>query len=162
MEAEDYDSAAEAVESRRPVPPVTEVKISMDNLWDYFEIREERFEQKDAYGNLKDLSINYRLLLKEEFSLAEGDAYPNSLAVGYEYDNVVKAYQGGTLDFENWTCDGYNGYQDTTRKSEMLDYEGKQLYFEYIFKESSEFSSIQRAENLEFLSAEGTLFLINN
>ena len=46
--------------------------------------------------------------------------------------------------------------------AEMLDYEGKQLYFEYIFKESSEFSSIQRAENLEFLSAEGTLFLINN
>ena len=84
LEKEDYDGAVDAVNAMRPAPKVTEIEITMDNLWDYFEIKEKRFEQKDAQGKLYGLSIYNNLSLKEEYELANTEEYPTDVSVGVE------------------------------------------------------------------------------
>ena len=85
LEAEDYDGAVEAVEALRPAPEVTAVDITMDNLWEYFEITEQRNEQTDAQGNLYSLNTGYFLSLKEAYTLADETDYPTDVVVGVEY-----------------------------------------------------------------------------
>lgn len=165
LEAEDYDGAVEAVEALRPAPEVTEVEITMDNLWDYFEITEDRTEQTDAMDNLTRVYIQYSLQLKEEYLLAEADKYPTDVAIGYEYDYTETQYYGScTLDFENWSCDGnaqwppFGGHE-----SKMLHFpKNRNLYaalMEYF--SGMEGGAILVNENFEVLNASGTLYLVN-
>lgn len=168
LEAEDYDGAVEAVEALRPAPEVTEVEITMDNLWDYFEIVENRNEQTDAQGNLKSLYVGNNISLKEGYQLAARDEYATDVAVGYEYDRLDTQYWVScTIDFENWTCSSSSAWRDKTHVSEMVHFPTRSnLYTPFIQYINGDVSKnegayIQTVENFEVLNASGTLYLVN-
>ena len=164
LEAEDYDGAAEALEALRPAPEVTEVEITMDNLWDYFEIVEKRNEQTDAMGSLTHVEIQYVLSLKNNLLLAETEMYPTDVAVGYEYDYTETQYYGScTLDFENWSCDGNAEHPFGGHESKMLHFpKSGYLYYAVIgYFSGIEGGSILVNENFEILNASGTLYLVS-
>ncbi len=88
----------------RPAPEVTEVEITMDNPWDYFELVENRQEQTDANGNMTRLYITYTLSLKNGYELADQNEYTTDVAIGYEYDKIELHYRNPSfVDFEAFT-----------------------------------------------------------
>lgn len=172
LEAEDYDGAAEALEALRPAPEVTEVEITMDNLWDYFEITEKRNEKTDAQGIVNDVSISCVFTLKENFKLADGEEYPTDVAIGYEYTMKTKAYWlPCTIDFDAWTCDGGSAWaRNESHESNMVHFSTSPCYLYHIdaryYKASygaseNDAAHISTVENFEVLNASGTLYLVN-
>ena len=164
LEAEDYDGAVEAVNAMRPVPDVTEVEITMDNLWDYFEIKEDRTEETDAQGELYYLAITRKLSLREGFTLADFDKYPTDVAVGYEYDRkYVQYWKPCTIDFEDFTCNGSAAWRDTPHESKMAHFP-KQAWMDTTYASNyagSDVAIIETIESFEVLNASGTLYLVN-
>lgn len=164
LEKEDYDGAIAAVEAMRPAPEVTEVEITMDNLWDYFETVEKRSEQADAQGNIYDLTIYRVLSLKEEYKLADQDEYPSDVAVGFEYDLKTKLYwMPVTIDFEAWTCDGSTFDRQNRHESKMARFPSNPFLDSYggSMAPSSNVAWLESLENFEILNASGTLYLAN-
>ena len=163
LEKEDYDGAIAAVEAMRPAPEVTEVEITMDNLWDYFEIVEKRNEKTDAQGNMTYLYISNCLALKADYLLADVEEYPMDIAVGFEYDKDVKVYQQPcTLDFENYTCDASANSHENNHMSEMAHFPSQvSLDNIQVNYQDSTSAIIVTSENFEILNASGTLYLVN-
>lgn len=165
LEKEDYDGAVEAVNAMRPAPEVTAVEITMDNLWDYFEITEQRDEQTDAQGSIISVTINRILALKEEFNLADLVQYPTDVAVGYEYDKEeVQYWKPCTIDFDAFTCDGRVAWRfDVSHESKMIHFPQKgnlnSAWADY--PAGGDVADITTCENLEILNASGTLYLVN-
>lgn len=172
LEAEDYDGALEAVEALRPAPEVTEVEITMDNLWDYFEITEKRNEKTDAHGTVNDVWLSCVFTLKEDFKLVDGERYPTDVAIGYEYTMKTKAYWlPCTIDFDAWTCDGGSAMAGNERhESNMVHfstspcnlYHINAMYYKCSYGASeNDAAQISTVENFEILNASGTLYLVN-
>lgn len=163
LEKEDYDGAIAAVEAMRPAPEVTEVEITMDNLWDYFEITEERYEQTDAQGNLYQLQISSRLSLKNEYTLAEDDEYPTDVAVGYEYDSSFSGYyKPCTVDFETFTCNGIAWANETNHESKMAHFPQSAWVYDFFASNDPNYdANIRTVSNFNVLNASGTLYLVN-
>ena len=163
LEKEDYDGAVEAVNALRPAPKIIEVEITMDNLWDYFEITEQRNEEKDAQGNLISLHINYLLSLREEYTLAKGDEYPTDVVVGYEYDSSFSSYfKPCSVDFDNFTCNGSAWANETNHESKQVRFpQNKWVYDVYATNNPNYDATIQTVSNFEVLNASGTLYLVN-
>ena len=165
LEAGDYDGAIAAVTAMKPVPPVTEVQITLDNLWDYFEIREVPIEQTDAHGNLVYLWIDYLLTLKDGYELADLTKYQTGVAVAYEYDGVSYEYDTPCeIDFEAFTCSRAPSSTSIMYHSETVHYPDSYLHYSKIANNPVDQSNggayIFVFENLEFLSADGTLYLV--
>lgn len=172
LEAEDYDGAAEAIEALRPAPEITEVEITMDNLWDYFEIVEKRTEKTDAHGTVNFVWLSCVFTLKEDFKLADGERYPTDVAIGYEYTMKTKEYSlPCTIDFDAWTCDGGSAWaRDESHESNMVHFSTSPCNLYSInanyYKASHLVSEnnaahISTVENFEILNASGTLYLVN-
>lgn len=148
---------------------MTEVEITMDNLWDYFEIKENRQEDTDAQGDLIRLFVTRVLSLKEDYSLANRDEYPTDIAVGYEYDRDVKTY--GThcvLDFDSWTCNAAVAWKDQSHCSEMAHFpksawmDSSQMNYDNNGNASNNNGAIiVTVENFKVVNASGTLYLVN-
>lgn len=164
LEKEDYDGAVEAVNAMRPAPEVTEVEITMDNLWDYFEITEDRQEQVDAQGEMYALTIDRKLALKEGVILADTNEYPTDVAVGYEYDeHQILFWNSCEIDFDTFTSKESLAQQYTTHRSEMKHFP-KQSFLTASFANnggSGGSANIIKSENFEILNASGTLYLVN-
>ena len=164
LEAEDYDGAVEAVNAMRPAPEITEVEITMDNLWDYFEIVEDKIDKTDAHGELSSRQINRKLALKDDFILAELAEYPTDVAVGFEYDYIQSQYlKPCTIDFDTFTCDSSVTWRDVTHESEMAHFPKQpQMDWAIADRVSGDMNSIiLSTENFEILNASGTLYLVN-
>ena len=172
LEKEDYDGAVKAVNAMRPAPEITEVEITMDNLWDYFEISENRQEQADAHGNVNDVNISYVLALKEDFKLADGEEYPTDVAVGYEYTMKTKAYWlPCTIDFDAWNCDGGSAWtRNDSHESKMAHfttypcflYNVYAMYYKASYGASeNDAAHISTVDDFEIVNASGTLYLVN-
>lgn len=168
LEKEDYDGAVEAVNAMRPAPEITEVEITMDNLWDYFEITEDRHEESDANGDLYSRYITNFLSLKKEYELADREEYPTDVAVGFEYDSKVTVYYSPcTIDFEALTCTkGTVCDRTNSHESKMAHFPQSSLLDQSYAnnptdKNNNNLAIIQRAENFEILNASGTLYLVN-
>ena len=169
LEKEDYDGAVAAVEAMRPAPEVTAVEITIDNLWDYFEITENRVEKRDADGNLYQVSQAYRLSLKEEYAFAKRTEYPTALVVGYEYDSSIDLYERPCVfDFDTLTCDSPVTSQINEHKSGQARLEEADYIFLYTLlvscptdPESERMAQIDHSENLEIVNASGTVYLVS-
>lgn len=163
LEAEDYDGAVEAVEALRPAPEVTEVEITMDNLWDYFEIREIREENTDANGNTNKLKVNYEFALKAKYELANEDMYPTDVALGYEYSKHFKGYNVPCIvNYDDFTCDGTTWGEEDTNESNTAHYPKEpSLYFFYAVYDPNHWAQIITISDFETINASGTLYLVN-
>lgn len=166
LEKEDYDGAIEAVNAMRPAPVVTEVEITMDNLWDYFEVAENRNEQTDANGKPYSLYVSRYLSLKDNYKLANKEEYPTDVAVGFEYDSKNVAYtKPSSVDFEGFTISGTIVYQDKTHESHMAHYPSNPS-LDHIMLASDSKSDLYDAmltttSSFKVLNASGTLYLVN-
>lgn len=92
LEAEDYDGAVEAVNAMRPAPSVTEIEITVDNFWDYFEYREDFFKKTNSFGETE---VDYTVImcgfaLKEEFAKNLNEEKDSRVAVAFKADSVFE------------------------------------------------------------------------
>ncbi len=170
LEAEDYDGAVKAVNAMRPAPDVTEVEITMDNLWDYFEITEDRLEEKDAEGNLYQVQIQHNLSLKKEYELAEGDEYPTDVAVGYEYDEFQYSFgYPCEIDFDDFSCSEDPVYTYDSHESKTVNFPQTPWMHSNLAQCKADQENIGESEtayiiltdSVEFLNARGKLYLVN-
>ena len=49
---------------------VQEVQITNDNLWDYFEVKDELMVNKNAFGEVTGISVKQSLVLKDDYKLS--------------------------------------------------------------------------------------------
>ncbi len=99
-------ATAETPESDPTPVPVVEVKITLDNYLDYFEIvTEVSGERKDAYGNLVGREREIMLRLKDELACDPQDR--GEITVGVEYDQTWTEYNKADADFfDTFTSSG--------------------------------------------------------
>ena len=176
LEAEDYDSAIKAVTARKPVPEVTKIRITRDNLWDYFEIAEDRQERTDANGKTIYVCICKGLALKEGCIMADPKQYPTDVAVGFAYDSIWNIYYYPcTVDFETFSCDRYAATTKKDHYSFMVHFPADDLSWTdadaFFYNESAkcesdqtnvkywETADVNTVENFEILDVSGVLYL---
>ena len=97
-----------------PTPnEVFEVKLSLDNLFTYFDYKEYRADVRDENSSEIDSStIAYGLQLKPQFTAANDLEHKDTMLLRFEADGVVMSG-----DFQiNFTDLSYTGYADTNER----------------------------------------------
>ena len=97
-----------------PTPnEVFEVKMSLDNLYTYFDYKEYRADVRDENSSEIDSStIAYGLQLKPQFTAANDPAHKDTMILRFEADGVVMSG-----DFQiNFQDLSYTGYADTNER----------------------------------------------
>ena len=97
-----------------PTPnEVFEVKMSLDNLYTYFDYKEYRADVRDENSSEIDSStIAYGLQLKPQFTAANDPAHRDTMTLRFEADGVVMSG-----DFQiNFQDLSYTGYADTNER----------------------------------------------
>ncbi len=91
------------------------VELTLDNYLDYYEWDENRWERKDAYGNVCDLQIDHKLKLKAAYE----DRVLESLSeieVGYTWESLK--YYGNNMQIDFETLEYSGGYPESFTYSE--------------------------------------------
>ena len=109
---EEAAPAAPAVPTPTP-NEVFEVKLSLDNLFTYFDYKEYRADVRDENSSEIDSStIAYGLQLKPQFTAANDLEHKDTMLLRFEADGVVMSG-----DFQiNFTDLSYTGYADTNER----------------------------------------------
>ena len=109
---EETAPAAPAVPTPTP-NEVFEVKLSLDNLFTYFDYKEYRADVRDENSSEIDSStIAYGLQLKPQFTAANDLEHKDTMLLRFEADGVVMSG-----DFQiNFTDLSYTGYADTNER----------------------------------------------
>ena len=104
--------AAPAVPTPTP-NEVFEVRLSLDNLYTYFDYKEYRADVRDENSSEIDSStIAYGLQLKPQFTAANDLEHKDTMLLRFEADGVVMSG-----DFQiNFTDLSYTGYADTNER----------------------------------------------
>ena len=104
--------AAPAVPTPTP-NEVFEVRLSLDNLFTYFDYKEYRADVRDENSSEIDSStIAYGLQLKPQFTAANDLEHKDTMLLRFEADGVVMSG-----DFQiNFTDLSYTGYADTNER----------------------------------------------
>ena len=104
--------AAPAVPTPTP-NEVFEVKLSLDNLFTYFDYKEYRADVRDENSSEIDSStIAYGLQLKPQFTAANDLEHKDTMLLRFEADGIVMSG-----DFQiNFTDLSYTGYADTNER----------------------------------------------
>ena len=104
--------AAPAVPTPTP-NEVFEVKLSLDNLFTYFDYKEYRADVRDENSSEIDSStIAYGLQLKPQFTAANDLEHKDTMLLRFEADGVVMS---GNFQI-NFTDLSYTGYADTNER----------------------------------------------
>ena len=113
--------AAPAVPTPTP-NEVFEVKLSLDNLFTYFDYKEYRADVRDENSSEIDSStIAYGLQLKPQFTAANDLEHKDTMLLRFEADGVVMSG-----DFQiNFNDLSYTGYADTNERVHV----GETLHF---------------------------------
>ena len=109
---EEAAPAAPAVPTPTP-NEVFEVRLSLDNLFTYFDYKEYRADVRDENSSEIDSStIAYGLQLKPQFTAANDLEHKDTMLLRFEADGVVMSG-----DFQiNFTDLSYTGYADTNER----------------------------------------------
>ena len=109
---EEAAPAAPAVPTPTP-NEVFEVRLSLDNLYTYFDYKEYRADVRDENSSEIDSStIAYGLQLKPQFTAANDLEHKDTMLLRFEADGVVMSG-----DFQiNFTDLSYTGYADTNER----------------------------------------------
>ena len=177
LEAGDYDAALAFIDGMAPapeLPPSVEVQITTENFADYFEYREMpepfRREETDADGNVI-LVFRSGYYLKDGYTIAADKAGDCRVEVGLKYEQHW-FYDGKNIqtDLENvsytvrgkaegvWECDRMceASYVNFLVDTDPFFYV---LVSETRLAENNGNTCIIPEENIELVSAAGTLFL---
>ena len=109
---EEAAPAAPAVPTPTP-NEVFEVKMSLDNLYTYFDYKEYRADVRDENtSEINSSTIAYGLQLKPQFTAANDLEHKDTMLLRFEADGVVMSG-----DFQiNFTDLSYTGYADTNER----------------------------------------------
>ena len=101
---------------------VFEVKITMDNLWDYFYFKEYRTDvRSETDSKILSCQIAYGLQLKEIYTAANDEEHKDTMKLKFEADGIVLNgdYQ---VDFDTLQYSGPTYTSETTHVSESLSF----------------------------------------
>ncbi len=178
LEAEDYDKAYELIHDMVPVPEATEVEITNDNFFDYFELHMDyepaRYVQKDSSGNVTTFSLVPAYVLKDEYKIATDSEHQSKLEIGVKFKELMywDAKKSVDIDFENLTYNVKAKKADRTDSFDQL-LEGHIWGFEdgtatfcatfnasaYMTNQKDYAVQTLPEKDVEFISATGTLYL---
>ncbi|MCI7740857.1 MAG: hypothetical protein MSO56_00910 [Clostridiales bacterium] len=141
--------------------PIYEVKITMDNLYDYFEYREYTTYIKNDNGSISNVQVSYGLALKEGYTAANSPKYKDTMEITFTADGVVNS---GDFDVDYTTLQ-YSGTVTSTERStvtETLKFwpKGDRTVI-WTFGNYSD-CYILYLENFTVTSAKGSIFLKNS
>ena len=118
---EEGSVAVQAVATPTP-NEVFEVKITMDNLWDYFYYKEYRTDvRSETDSKILSAQIAYGLQLKESFVAANDPEYKDTMKIKFEAAGVVLTgeYQ---VDFDTLQYTGLTHDAQSSKVSETLSF----------------------------------------
>ena len=101
---------------------VFEVKITMDNLWDYFYYKEYRTDvRSETDSKILSCQIAYGLQLKEIYTAANDEKHRDTMKLKFEADGIVM--EGDyVVDFDTLQFTGPTYKADVTKVSETLSF----------------------------------------
>ena len=140
--------------------PVFEVKITLDNLYDYFEYREYPVTVKNDNGDISNVQVSYGLALKEGYTAANSSKYKDTMEITFTADGVVNS---GSFEVDFATLQ-YSGTVTSTERSSIthtLKFWPKgDRTTTWTFGNYSD-SYILYLENFTVTSAKGSIYLKN-
>ena len=101
---------------------IVEVRMTMDNFFDYFEFHEFRSPTKNDNGETTSMQILYGYRLKEGYEAANLPDYKDTLQVNFKAEGVVKE---GSFQINFDTLD----YSGTADKVEVVDIEEDLIFW---------------------------------
>ena len=115
------EAAAQPVATAVP-NEVFEVKITMDNLWDYFYFKEYRTDvRSETDSKILSAQIAYGLQLKEIYTAANDEKYKDTMKLKFEADGIV--LNGDyVVDFDTLQYTGPTYTSEMTHVSETLSF----------------------------------------
>ena len=141
--------------------PVFEVKITLDNLYDYFEYREYPAAVKNDNGGISNVQVSYGLALKEGYTAANSSKYKDTMEITFTADGVVNS---GSFDVDFATLQ-YRGTVTSTERNSIthtLKFWPKgDRTTTWTFGNYSD-SYILYLENFTVTSAKGSVYLKNS
>ena len=101
---------------------VFEVKITMDNLWDYFYFKEYRTDvRSETDSKILSAQIAYGLQLKEIYTAANDEKHKDTMKLKFEADGIV--LNGDyVVDFDTLQFTGPTYTSEMTHVSETLSF----------------------------------------
>ena len=141
--------------------PVFEVKITLDNLYDYFEYREYPAAVKNDNGGISNVQVSYGLALKEGYTAANSSKYKDTMEITFTADGVVNS---GSFDVDFATLQ-YSGTVTSTERNSITHTlkfwpKGDRTTI-WTFGNYSD-SYILYLENFTVTSAKGSVYLKNS
>ena len=77
------DEPAPAQTVQESANPIYEVKITMDNLYDYFEYREYTTYIKNDNGGISNVQVSYGLARKDGYTAANSPKYTDTMEITF-------------------------------------------------------------------------------
>ena len=143
-----------------PADTVMEVKISLNNLYQYFEYKEYpsavRGEENEKI--ISSVQVAYGLALREGYTAVNSPEYKDTMQVTFTADGVIKTGDF-TVDFDTLQYSGTEYSVQRESVSETLGFwpEGNRTFI-WTFGNYSK-SNILYLENFQVISASGTVYL---
>ena len=150
----------EAEPSPTPSSPVQEVKIDLNNLYQYFEYKEYPSIVREDNGKISSVQVSYGLALRPGYEAANLPEYEDTLRVSFSAVGVIKT-GSFTVDYDTLAYSGTEYSVIREDVHETLDFwpEGNRT-FVWTFGNYSK-SNILYLESFQVVSASGSIFLKN-
>ena len=140
---------------------VVEVRMTMDNFFDYFEYHEFRSPTKNDNGDTTSMQILYGYRLKDGYKAANLPDYKDTLQVNFKAEGVVKE---GSFHINFETLE----YTGTENKVEVVDIEEDLVFWPkgdrteiWAFGNYST-SYVMYFKTCEVTAVRGSIFLLND
>ena len=149
----------EGLPAQAEIDDVVEVRITRENLFDYFEYKEFPTEVKgENNGEISNVQVAYGLALREGWTAANDPKRKDTLRVDFTADQVVNAGRF-TVDFQTLQWSGTPSSTERRQISEKLVFWPKgDRTSVWTFGNFSD-SYILYLENFTVTSASGTVYL---
>lgn len=141
--------------------PVFEVKITLDNLYDYFEYREYPAAVKNDNGDISNVQVAYGLALKDGYTAANSSKYKDTMEITFTADGVVNT-GSFAVDFATLQYSGTVTNTERNSITHTLKFWPKgDRTTTWTFGNYSD-SYILYLENFTVTSAKGSIYLKNS
>lgn len=160
--AEKEPAASEPAKTeQKNASPVVEVKITLENLYDYFEFREFKTPYKSDEGDVTSMQVSYGLALKDGYTAANTAAHKDTMEIAFTADGVVNSGEF-QVDFSTLQYSGSVASTETQPVSGTLKFWPKgdrTVIWPFGFYSGSYAIYL---ENFTVTSAKGSIFLKNS
>ncbi len=154
-----------ADENRTPAPPtptpneVFEVKLSMENLYSFFDYKEYRADIRDENSSeINSSTIAYGLELKPQYTAANDKEHKDSMTLHFEADGVVLSGDF-RINFDDLSFEGTAATSERVRVSEDLHFWAKGNRTTTWAYGNYSSSNIMYLENFRVTGISGSIYL---